>query len=52
MFEKVCRQYLIRMNRKDKLETPFFKIGKYYYDDPKHKRMVNSAFKYIYILHF
>lgn len=38
MFEKVCRQYLIRMNRKGKLETPFFKIGKYYYDDPVHKR--------------
>lgn len=37
MFEKVCKQYLIRLNRIGKLTEPFFKIGKYYYDDPVNK---------------
>ena len=34
VFEDLCRQYLIRMNRMGKIEEPFEKIGKYYYDDP------------------
>lgn len=37
-FEEICRQYLIRQNRAGKLETPFTKIGRYWYDDPKHRR--------------
>lgn len=37
-FEEICRQYLIRRNRAGKLQTPFTKIGKYWYDDPKHHR--------------
>ncbi len=38
IFETVCRQYLIRLNRRGLLEEPFEKIGKYYYDDPVRKR--------------
>ena len=34
LFERICKQYLIRQNRSDKLAIPFEKIGKYYYDDP------------------
>ena len=34
-FEEVCRQYLIRLNRAGKLEEPFEKIGRYWYDDPE-----------------
>ena len=34
-FETICRQYLIAENREGKLEEPFFKIGKYWYDDPE-----------------
>ena len=34
VFESVCRQYLIRMNRAGRIEPPFDVIGKYYYDDP------------------
>jgi AAA+ ATPase superfamily predicted ATPase len=37
-FERICKQYLIRQNREGKLEEPFEKIGKYYYDDPKNHR--------------
>lgn len=37
-FETICRQYLIRLNRRGRLEEPFEKIGRYYYDDPVHKR--------------
>lgn len=37
-FEEVCRQYLIRQNRAGRLPTPFTKIGRYWYDDPKHHR--------------
>lgn len=33
-FERICKQYLIRQNKSGKLNTPFFRIGKYYYDDP------------------
>ena len=35
IFESICKQYLIRQNRAGKIEPPFDKIGKYYYDDPK-----------------
>ncbi|MBR1391000.1 MAG: ATP-binding protein [Lachnospiraceae bacterium] len=36
-FEELCKQYLIRKNRVGKMEEPFFKIGRYWYDDPKNK---------------
>ena len=35
IFINICKQYLIRQNRAGKIEPPFDKIGKYYYDDPK-----------------
>lgn len=35
VFETICKQYLIRQNRNGRIEPPFDKIGKYYYDDPK-----------------
>lgn len=38
VFEEICKQYLIRQNREGLLEEPFEKIGKYYYDDPVHKK--------------
>ena len=34
MFEEVCRQYLVRMNRARRLPELFDEIGKYWYDDP------------------
>lgn len=34
IFESICRQYLIRQNRMGKMQEPFERIGKYYYDDP------------------
>ena len=37
-FETICRQYLIRKNRKGLLDEIFEKIGKYYYDDPVEKK--------------
>lgn len=37
MFEEVCRQYLVRQNRKGGIEPPFDTIGKYWYDDPANK---------------
>lgn len=37
-FEKICREYLIRQNRKGNIEEPFEKIGKYYYDLPSEHR--------------
>jgi len=37
IFESICRQYLIRRNRSGLIEPPFFRIGKYYYDDPVQK---------------
>lgn len=40
VFEDICRQYLIRMNLAGKTEIPFEKIGKFYYDDPVHKKNV------------
>ncbi|MDD3253068.1 MAG: ATP-binding protein [Lachnospiraceae bacterium] len=33
-FEDICRQYLIRENRRGNIDPVFEKIGKYYYDDP------------------
>ena len=36
-FEGICKQFLINKNIKNELDTPFFKIGKYYYDIPKEK---------------
>ena len=36
-FETVCKQYLIRQNRKGALPEVFDKIGKYWYDDPESK---------------
>jgi AAA+ ATPase superfamily predicted ATPase len=38
IFEDVCRQYLILQNRAGKLPVIFEKIGKYWYDDPVHKK--------------
>lgn len=38
-FERICKQYLIRKNRKGLMDEVFEKIGKYYYDDPIEKRM-------------
>ena len=35
IFENICKQYLVRQNRSGLMEEPFFKIGKYYYDDPQ-----------------
>ncbi len=37
-FEKICKQYLIRKNRKGLMDEVFEKIGKYYYDNPVEKR--------------
>ncbi len=37
-FENICRQYLIRLNRRGLTEEIFEKIGKYYYDDPIQKK--------------
>lgn len=42
IFEDICRQYLIRMNLAGRMEEPFDKIGKYYYDDPV--RRLNGEF--------
>ena len=37
IFEDICKQYLIRQNKKGELEEIFEKKGKYYYDDPVNK---------------
>ncbi len=37
-FETVCRQYLIRQNRRGLLDEVFDKIGRYWYDDPVNKK--------------
>ena len=34
LFENVCKQYLIRKNKKGEIEPVIEKIGKYYYDNP------------------
>lgn len=36
-FEDICKQYLIRQNRKGALPELFDRIGSYYYDDPINK---------------
>ena len=38
IFEQICKQYLIRRNRKGLMDEIFEKIGKYYYDDPVEKK--------------
>lgn len=38
VFEDICRQYLVRLNRTGRIEEPFEKIGKYYYDDAVNKK--------------
>ena len=38
IFEDICKQYLIRLNKAGKMEEVFEKIGKYYYDDPVNKK--------------
>ena len=38
IFENICKQYLIRKNRKGLMEPVFEKIGKYYYDDPVERK--------------
>ena len=37
-FERICKQYLIRKNRKGLMDEIFEKIGKYYYDNPVEKK--------------
>lgn len=37
IFEDICKQYLIRLNKSAENEEPFDKIGKYYYDEPQTK---------------
>ena len=34
IFENICKQYLVEVNRRGIIEEPFEKIGSYYYDDP------------------
>lgn len=38
VFEEIGRQYLVRMNLAGRMEEPFHKIGKYYYNDPVQKK--------------
>ena len=38
IFEDICKQYLIRKNRKGLMDNIFEKIGKYYYDDPVERK--------------
>lgn len=38
IFENICKQYLIRLNKEGLTEETFEKIGKYYYDDPVNKK--------------
>ena len=38
IFEDICKQYLIRLNKAGLTEEPFEKIGKYFYDDPINKK--------------
>lgn len=37
-FEGICREFLIRSNKLNRITPPFFKIGRYYYDIPKLKK--------------
>lgn len=38
LFEDVCKQFLIRKNRRAELANGFERIGKYYYDDVKNHK--------------
>lgn len=38
VFERVCKEYLIRKNINNEISPLLEKIGKYYYDDPKEKK--------------
>ena len=38
IFEDICKQYLIRLNKAGLTEEIFEKIGKYYYADPVNKK--------------
>lgn len=42
VFEEICRQYLVRLNRTGIIDPAFNRIGSYYYDDPATK--TNGAF--------
>jgi len=37
VFENICKQFLIRENIDGRLKEDFYKIGKYYYDNPAEK---------------
>ena len=37
IFEAVSKEFLTRANKAKKLDTPFYKIGSYWYDDPANK---------------
>ena len=37
IFEDVCKQYLIKLNKRGETNEPFERIGTYYYDDPINK---------------
>ncbi len=36
-FENICKEFLIKENKKGNIKIPFYKIGTYYYDDPRTK---------------
>jgi len=38
VFEEICRQYLIKENKKGRLNPPLLRIGTYWYDDKKAKK--------------
>ncbi len=38
IFEEVTRQYLIRENKKGKINPPLLNIGTFWYDNPKEKK--------------
>lgn len=44
-FEKICMEYLIRQNKKGKIDPLFEQIGKYYYDNPKEHK--NGEFEVV-----
>lgn len=41
-YEEIAKQYLLRKNLEKEIEPILYKIGKYYYDDPKNR--VNGEF--------
>lgn len=38
VFEEICRQYLIKENKKGRMNPPLLRIGTYWYDDKKAKK--------------